>query len=77
MNASLILKIDIACPNCGKPNSLTLGDMEARHIACSSCHTLLGAARELAACRSHKPAAQADRPRAPAETRLLLAQRPA
>lgn len=55
MNASSILKIDISCPNCGKANSLTLGDMEARNIACSGCLRLLGAARELAACRSRKP----------------------
>lgn len=55
MKASTILKIDIACPDCGKLNSLTLGDVEAREIACSSCSRVLGAARQLAAAQDRDP----------------------
>ena len=55
MCASAILMIDIACPNCGRVNSLTLGDVDARRIACSNCRSVLGAGRELAAQRCAPP----------------------
>ncbi len=61
MSASAILRIDVACPNCGRMNSLTLGDMDASKIACSACRNMLGTGRELAACRprpAHRPARQ-------------------
>ena len=49
MSASTIINIRIECPCCGRENSITLGDMEAKKkVVCSSCRWPLGRGEELA-----------------------------
>ena len=49
MSASTIFNIKIECPRCGRENSITLGDMEAKKkVVCSSCRWPLGRGEELA-----------------------------